>query len=196
MTKLQMYYILIYKYCFQVDCGTPPDLTNGNIVANVGTKYEDTATVTCDEGHTLVPDKPTLTCLTNGTWSNVGTCDPVVCVTLPQPDHGKLSTTETGQVYEDEITIICNAGYTIKGTDQREVVSRCLADKTWSNNASCEPINCPEYTNPDFSYIVEMEIQSLVAQSMLLAMRDIQQMILLMLHAKLMQHGPQARRVP
>ena len=51
-----------------VDCGSLTDPANGNVTLNAGTKFEQTATYSCNTGYNLVGDS-TRTCQATGEWS-------------------------------------------------------------------------------------------------------------------------------
>jgi hypothetical protein len=121
----------------EVDCGAPQPPANGG-VAYTTTTHGSTATYSCDSGYDLV-GSATVTCQTDGTWSDAPpSCDPVDCGTPdPAPANGSLSHTTT--TYGSTATYSCDAGYGLVGA---ETVT-CQADGTWSGSApTCEPLYC------------------------------------------------------
>ena len=58
---------------FLIDCGNPPAVADGS-VTSTGTTYLETATYTCDVGHTR-SGAETIQCLATPAWETAPTCD-------------------------------------------------------------------------------------------------------------------------
>jgi hypothetical protein len=58
----------VFYYC--LDCGTVPQLDNGNVVLNVDglSSYGSEAVVTCEQGYNNTSE--TIQCLDTGKWDN------------------------------------------------------------------------------------------------------------------------------
>jgi len=52
----------------------------------------------------------------------------------PAIPHGTVSNAKNVYVYQETVTITCNAGYTIQGQGQIQ----CQADTTWSDPPICK----------------------------------------------------------
>ena len=63
--------------CFHLisDCGDP-DIPYGRLSADSVTVYEGTATVECENGY---QGGGTATCLSDGNWDTLPTCEPIGC---------------------------------------------------------------------------------------------------------------------
>ncbi|XP_060586453.1 sushi, von Willebrand factor type A, EGF and pentraxin domain-containing protein 1-like, partial [Ruditapes philippinarum] len=99
-------------------------------------QYLDNVTVNCNDGYILEGNN-TITCTTNGSWSELPTCMPINC------DHLELTSaifepSEQPYQYLDNITVDCNDGYTLEGNN---TVS-CTMNGTWSGLPACTPIDC------------------------------------------------------
>ena len=67
-------YMLTDTFILSVDCGPPPEITNGTVIGGVFTSVGSKASYFCDFGTNLVGND-TITCQDDGTWE-----DPPMCV--------------------------------------------------------------------------------------------------------------------
>ena len=70
--------IKLFLYDYVVKCQNFSEINNGNVECTLGRdgvySYEDTCTITCNSGYTLI-GSDTRRCLSDGSWSNsVGEC--------------------------------------------------------------------------------------------------------------------------
>ncbi|XP_035664576.1 sushi, von Willebrand factor type A, EGF and pentraxin domain-containing protein 1-like [Branchiostoma floridae] len=107
--------------------------------------YQNQVTVTCNSGYQL-NGVSSLTCQADGTWSNnVPTCEPRQCPVLNAPTNGARTPPTGSNLYQNQVTFTCNAGYDLDGVSP----VTCQADGIWSNPVPvCRP-RCPALTAPN-----------------------------------------------
>lgn len=123
--------------CDPQDCGDPY-IPYGRLSADSVTVYEGTATVECENGY---QGGGTATCLSDGNWDTLPTCEPIDCG-LPSISNGFLGASSS-TLYNGKATFECDVGYNGGGA------ARCLADGTWETPPTCSPKDCrrPTFSN-------------------------------------------------
>ncbi|XP_043780059.1 C4b-binding protein alpha chain-like [Cervus elaphus] len=115
------------------DCESPPGIDHGQ--RNIVSKYfqfEREAEYECDEGYTLVGANR-LSCTSSG-WSPATPQCKALCL-KPTIEHGRLSVEKVSYVEPERITIQCESGYRLVGSEN----ITCSEDRTWSPAApKCE----------------------------------------------------------
>ncbi|ESO85135.1 hypothetical protein LOTGIDRAFT_239773, partial [Lottia gigantea] len=126
--------------CQPKDCGPLPLGTLSTGFAKGGTKFPNTATYTCDEGHTPLSGNTEIFCLASGQWlTNVLICQPKDCG-LPPP--GILSTgfAKGGTTFPNTASYTCYVGHT-PFSGKAEI--SCLASGLWEIDILiCKPKDC------------------------------------------------------
>ncbi|KAF4018265.1 hypothetical protein G4228_009883 [Cervus hanglu yarkandensis] len=114
-------------------CESPPGIDHGQ--RNIVSKYfqfEREAEYECDEGYTLVGANR-LSCTSSG-WSPATPQCKALCL-KPTIEHGRLSVEKVSYVEPERITIQCESGYRLVGSEN----ITCSEDRTWSPVApKCE----------------------------------------------------------
>ncbi|XP_077986951.1 complement receptor type 2-like [Glandiceps talaboti] len=98
---------------------------------------------TCQDGYYIVGSMPSVTCQSDGTWSDIiFTCWEVSCGNPEAPNNGVLDNYDFS--YGAVVSITCESGYHMEGTDI--VVTECQSDGTWSEQevTLCQPVVCPD----------------------------------------------------
>lgn len=115
------------------DCESPPGIAHGQ--RNIVSKYfefEREAEYECDEGYTLVGANR-LSCTSSG-WSPATPQCKALCL-KPTIEYGRLSVEKVRYVEPERITIQCESGYHLVGSEN----ITCSEDRTWSPAApKCE----------------------------------------------------------
>ncbi|XP_074555287.1 sushi, von Willebrand factor type A, EGF and pentraxin domain-containing protein 1 [Halichoeres trimaculatus] len=124
--------------CVAPSCGPPPTVSNA-LVQTTGQTHLHNASYECNVGLQLVGPK-TLTCLSNGTWSQPApTCEVAKgCNSPKQILNGKLQehNLSTGRAVEFQ----CDKGYTLVG----DSLVACMGGSIWSSPfPTCQPKPCP-----------------------------------------------------
>lgn len=124
--------------CIRVDCGSLPDIPNGQVKFIPDTKFGSRAVYSCDSGHILVGNSKR-TCQANGEWSGQEpVCERVDCGNLPDIPNGDVNITPDTQLGSAAI-YTCDTGFELNGNKLR----RCQADGTWSGSEpTCDPVDC------------------------------------------------------
>ncbi|XP_052794287.1 uncharacterized protein LOC128227619 isoform X2 [Mya arenaria] len=129
--------------CEPKDCGFPPDVLNGNIVAPK-TTYSEYATYECLRRYHIIGNNRRV-CEETGLWSqNIPVCELIDCGTIDAPDNGYVTFSQT--YVDDTATFNCSHEYQLVGSS----ISVCQNDGTWSNlqtscqQSVCEVIHPPE----------------------------------------------------
>ena len=129
-------------YCYP-DCIDPGDLSNGQRAGDTF-NYNSVLSYTCNTGYNLTGES-SITCLSNGSWSNViPSCIIVNCSDPGTPTNGE----RFGDVftYEAEVVYSCNDEYSLVGAQ----AIRCQSNGYWSDALpSCVYIDCPDPGIPD-----------------------------------------------
>ncbi|XP_068397749.1 zona pellucida sperm-binding protein 3 receptor-like [Eschrichtius robustus] len=108
------------------DCDSPPVIAHGHhklISSFLGLKSGD-AIYECDEGYTLV-GKNKLSCTSSG-WSPAAPQCKALCL-KPEIEHGRLSVDKDGYVEPEDVTVQCDSGYGLVGSQS----ITCSEDRTW-----------------------------------------------------------------
>ncbi|XP_019645823.1 PREDICTED: uncharacterized protein LOC109486433 [Branchiostoma belcheri] len=126
--------------CNRKACPELPVLNNGN--RTEGHLYGDTVTFSCDEGYELIGSE-NRTCQANQSWSGVQpNCNRKACPELPFPNNGNRT---EGHLYGDTITLSCDEGYELIGSQNRT----CQADQSWSGvQPNCSRKLCQQLMVP------------------------------------------------
>ncbi|XP_061041417.1 LOW QUALITY PROTEIN: C4b-binding protein alpha chain-like [Eubalaena glacialis] len=109
-----------------LNCDSPPVIAHGHhklISSFLGLKSGD-AIYKCDEGYTLV-GKNKLSCTSSG-WSPAAPQCKALCL-KPEIEHGRLSVDKDGYVEPENVTVQCDSGYALVGSQS----ITCLEDRTW-----------------------------------------------------------------
>ncbi|XP_041478054.1 uncharacterized protein LOC121425992 [Lytechinus variegatus] len=121
-----------------VECGSPPDLPNGNVEVHGDTPGSTYAWYGCDDGYTFEGD-PDIDCFENGTWDIFeGKCVPipVECGSPPDLPNGNVEVhgDTPGSTYA---WYGCDDGYTFEGDPDID----CFENGTWDIfEGKCVPI--------------------------------------------------------
>ena len=123
--------------CEPLSCEAPPSIPNGQIVASEGYKFGSSIQYVCADGFELV-GSGTITCLANKEWSMAPPkCRKNECYPPPHLPNGRALGNSRG--VGDEVSYICNKGYTLVGVTSRT----CLRERTWSTGTmECTPTTC------------------------------------------------------
>ncbi|XP_078573892.1 E-selectin-like [Branchiostoma floridae x Branchiostoma japonicum] len=122
--------------------------TNGVLSPTGQVSYPNGVTFTCNTGHVL-NGAASATCQADGTWSeSVPTCTRRQCPVLTAPTNGIRTPSTGSNLYQDQITFTCNAGYVLSG----DSLLTCRADGTWSSTVpTCSSkMSFDEYLSGDF----------------------------------------------
>ncbi|XP_052804614.1 sushi, von Willebrand factor type A, EGF and pentraxin domain-containing protein 1-like [Mya arenaria] len=132
--------------CQIMNCGSPPALENGGLLALPETTvYGTLVTYICNIGYEPTGDT-NVTCTETRAWSKLPTCQLVDCGPLPDIENGQ-SFTFNGTEYGAIGVYVCETGYLPNGTTSLT----CLASKEWSSEPpTCDIADCgplPNVTN-------------------------------------------------
>ena len=118
--------------CEPVDCGQPPAITNGNVLAPNST-YQSMARYECSEGFQIT-GSTLMECRHDGVWEGeIPRCVSVTCPRLSPPVSGELR--GVGFTYLSLVQFACQLGFRLVGDSERT----CLANGTWSGHTpNCE----------------------------------------------------------
>ncbi|XP_053403781.1 uncharacterized protein LOC123554697 isoform X2 [Mercenaria mercenaria] len=136
--------------CSVVNCNAS-DIPVNTIISWDKQKYEynENVTVECDTGFQL-EGNATISCQANGTWEDIPKCSPVDCEPLVLPDNAAFATNKSQLVYQENVTIECDAGYQLQGN----ATISCQANGTWNDIPKCYPVDCEPLIVPDNAAIV------------------------------------------
>ncbi|XP_019618629.1 PREDICTED: sushi, von Willebrand factor type A, EGF and pentraxin domain-containing protein 1-like [Branchiostoma belcheri] len=93
--------------------------------------YGSIAIFDCDTGYSLV-GSGIASCLEDGTWSDMPSCERVCCGEVGQIHSGQITT--NGTCYNDVATLTCDPGFQL--ISHSPIV--CSADGKWAGNSFCE----------------------------------------------------------
>ncbi|XP_070623997.1 C4b-binding protein alpha chain-like [Bos indicus] len=107
------------------DCESPPVIAHGQrkVVSKFFT-FDHQAVYECDEGYILVGAKE-LSCTSSG-WSPAVPQCKALCL-KPEIEYGRLSVEKVRYVEPERITIQCESGYSLDGSEN----ITCSEDRTW-----------------------------------------------------------------
>ncbi|XP_052070983.1 uncharacterized protein LOC127709457 isoform X3 [Mytilus californianus] len=134
--------------CTAARCSALSTPRNGDIeiLTGDGRDFASVVQYVCDPGYETYGNVTTY-CQTSGKWSHVPpSCEKIWCP-IPRTLNGSMYPSGAQQ-YEGTITLICDRGFGINGTNMREVVLKCesggkfLPDVTCYGNAGHQLI-CP-----------------------------------------------------
>lgn len=132
-------------FCSMITCEPPGIPRNGSIrPESVLYNFNDVVNVSCDLGYTI-DGMEQIWCLADGNWTALPSCEPVVCETYVPPDNSFVVDSQPQYIYKDIISITCSAGFFLDGLDFVE----CQANGTWTTSATCNPVNCGTYSQPE-----------------------------------------------
>ncbi|XP_076821841.1 sushi, von Willebrand factor type A, EGF and pentraxin domain-containing protein 1-like isoform X2 [Clavelina lepadiformis] len=119
--------------CTRVECGPPPNITNGYWEGN-DFHFGGRATYHCHVGYELSTRRNFVSCATNGRWrEDVPSCEVKTCQAPLSPVHGEVRDFGVDYSYGNEINYTCNPGFMLKGSD----VGRCNENDTWGKVPEC-----------------------------------------------------------
>ncbi|XP_060590254.1 sushi, von Willebrand factor type A, EGF and pentraxin domain-containing protein 1-like [Ruditapes philippinarum] len=118
--------------CKIKDCGTPKNVTNGNLHF-IGTKFGSTASLVCDKGY---DGNGTISCLDTGSWETPPRCSIKDCGTPLNVTNGNLN--YIGTTFGSTASLACDRGYDGNGTIS------CLDTGSWETPPNCSIKECPE----------------------------------------------------
>ncbi|XP_027832053.2 C4b-binding protein alpha chain-like [Ovis aries] len=126
-------------YVSPQDCEFPPVIAHGQckIVSKLFA-FEQQAVYECDEGYILIGANR-LSCAFSG-WSPGAPQCKTWCV-KPEIEYGKLSVEKVRYVEPERITIQCESGYSMVGSE----IITCSEDRTWYPEAPKCEWEYPEY---------------------------------------------------
>eukprot|EP00117_Sycon_ciliatum_P019988 scpid54622/ scgid17941/ Sushi, von Willebrand factor type A, EGF and pentraxin domain-containing protein 1 len=102
-----------------------------------------TVTVSCNPGYQLL-GLSTVNCMAGRIWTQLPTCEAIVCSTLPTITNGVAAPISTARY--GVATVQCMAGYTLSGS----LTTTCLPNGSWALPiGTCNAITCPVPTIPD-----------------------------------------------
>ncbi|XP_013383226.1 sushi, von Willebrand factor type A, EGF and pentraxin domain-containing protein 1 [Lingula anatina] len=124
--------------CDIVTCPTPSHITNGKVSGNLFL-YGEQLQYECDIGYELFGSS-SLTCLSNGQWSDqYPTCLKVSCTVPVASKRSVLLANTSTLFYGDSITYSCVEGFSIHGDSTR----KCKENGQWSGTEpKCEIVKC------------------------------------------------------
>ncbi|XP_015588785.1 sushi, von Willebrand factor type A, EGF and pentraxin domain-containing protein 1 [Cephus cinctus] len=142
----------IYDICKEASCKQPKPPANGYInnesaISNsdtASTKVNDEVKFKCRHGYILQGNESSK-CLSNGTWSHIPICKPVICGKPPSPLNTVINgnTENVTYVFGNMVSYGCLQGYKIFGHGY----ARCLANGKWSRmHGKCSKISCGKPT--------------------------------------------------
>ncbi|XP_065189195.1 sushi, von Willebrand factor type A, EGF and pentraxin domain-containing protein 1-like isoform X2 [Sycon ciliatum] len=102
-----------------------------------------TVAVSCNPGYQLL-GLSTVNCMAGRIWTQLPTCEDIVCSTLPTITNGVAAPISTARY--GVATVQCMAGYTLSGS----LTTTCLPNGSWALPiGTCNAITCPVPTIPD-----------------------------------------------
>ncbi|XP_078589882.1 uncharacterized protein LOC144870048 [Branchiostoma floridae x Branchiostoma japonicum] len=121
--------------CNKICCGEP-SVANGNVEGTYC--YQETVTVSCDEGYRLVGAE-SLECTATGAWNNeVPICERICCDNTIGIANGQINA-EEGYCSGNVIQFSCNTGYELVGSSS----ATCQLDESWDQEIPiCQRVYC------------------------------------------------------
>ncbi|XP_067650023.1 sushi, von Willebrand factor type A, EGF and pentraxin domain-containing protein 1-like [Haliotis asinina] len=122
--------------CVEIRCPSPPAAAHGSLnCSSADHEVGSTCNLTCTEGYQ--PSVHTITCLPDATWSEPISCRGIRCPRLSAVSHGSFRCSSETSTVGSTCRLTCVAGY----QPSVHTIS-CLADATWSQQASCIRPGC------------------------------------------------------
>ncbi|KAL1020682.1 hypothetical protein UPYG_G00003290 [Umbra pygmaea] len=122
--------------CEAKSCGPPGEIVNGQFDLSEGISFGATVTAICNPGYILVGTSER-NCLDSGWSDRVPVCEAKSCGPPGEIVNGQFDLSE-GISFGATVTAICNPGYILVGTSERN----CL-DSGWSDRVPvCEAKSC------------------------------------------------------
>jgi len=118
--------------CIIRDCGVPIASTGYVVGTGFWTTYGSTFSMTCDTGYSGTA--ATLTCQSDGTWTNASGCS-LDCSSSPTQTGYTIDTGSSAQGATRSAT--CAAGYSGSAS-----VITCSTSSTWSASSGCTIVGC------------------------------------------------------
>lgn len=115
--------------CTRVSCSSAPTLDNGHIVGVCDDVYQSVCHYSCDSTDYSLSGPSSISCLSNGQWSSLGTCSAVSCSVFIAPVN------YNGICFNMSIGASCQLECTYGGIAPVVV---CQADGTWTVPFGCE----------------------------------------------------------
>ena len=156
--------------CQPMECPDLGNVTNGNFEQNVSDGvFGDVVTVMCDGGYE-VEGEDNLMCNSSGMWNtSIPRCDPVSCPKLGNITNGHFSSNQSNKVFGDIISVICDEGYVIQGTE----FLWCNSSGIWNSSIpSCGPVECPGLDNVTHGHFVQNKTISVYEDVVTLVCED------------------------
>ncbi|XP_060585532.1 sushi, von Willebrand factor type A, EGF and pentraxin domain-containing protein 1-like [Ruditapes philippinarum] len=116
--------------CKIKDCGSPLNVTNGNLHYN-GTTFGSIASLVCDTGY---DGNGTISCLDTGSWETPPRCSIKDCGSPLNVTDGNLHYNET--TFGSIASLVCDTGYDGNGTIS------CLDTGSWETTPRCSIKDC------------------------------------------------------
>ncbi|NWI84793.1 C4BPA protein, partial [Pitta sordida] len=138
------------NFCVAKSCGQP-DIPNGQFHTKTDLLFGATITFTCDIGYRLV-GPPSAQCVVRNDevyWSNVPSCEIILCLPPPEIKNGQLLTGDQEYTFGMAASYSCDEGFSLIG----EATIYCTMGNpsgTWSSPApECKVVKCedPEVKN-------------------------------------------------
>ncbi|XP_060596952.1 sushi, von Willebrand factor type A, EGF and pentraxin domain-containing protein 1-like [Ruditapes philippinarum] len=122
--------------CSVKDCGSPLNVSNGNLLYTA-TTFGSTASLVCDRGY---DGNGTISCLDTGSWETPPICSVKDCGSPLNVSNGNLNYTAT--TFGSTASLVCDKGF---GYDGNGTIS-CLNTGSWETppNCSVKGVECPE----------------------------------------------------
>ncbi|ESO92606.1 hypothetical protein LOTGIDRAFT_233055 [Lottia gigantea] len=128
--------------CERISCGQFPVIANA-VIRGTETLFNTSNVIECNKGYTQFGD-PTITCLSNASWSVSNfRCNIVQCPPIYTIQQGAVLGSSFD--YDIEIYFTCNIGYDLEG----EEALKCLSSGNWDYAIPyCIIVPCPDITVP------------------------------------------------
>lgn len=123
--------------CVPRDCGSDYSIRNANVDFGGKTTINNKVKVICNFGYEMQGDEY-ITCLSDGTWSNDTSCQLKTCSSTFKLNNGVVHFPNKTVKYKETVQVSCDTGYELRGIS----IITCLADASWSNDASCHLRDC------------------------------------------------------
>jgi len=158
----QLQHIGTDKVCERIECGTPPDVTNGSTSATK-LNFGDSANYQCKPGFTLdgMPGGASgfsVSCSATGQFVGVKECLAVLC---PDPPIMPGATTSSTRIrYPENAVYTCEHGRTLDGTPDGNTsfsVS-CSATGLFTVHLGCTPVICGSPPVIDMAHVSLAEV--------------------------------------
>jgi CUB/sushi domain-containing protein len=138
-----------FPNCVLNDC-EPLDIpvNAANLLNETQFRYKDNVTIECNFGYEL-SSKDTLSCHPNGTWTDIPSCDPIICTFLDLPENAEAFPNRTDYLFNDNITISCKDGFELEG----DTIISCQPNGEWQGIPTCSSVKCNPFDGQNIATI-------------------------------------------